>query len=157
MATIDLGKVRITPKGEWNSSATYEILDVVSLDGSSYLAIGAVSANTAVTNATYWAILASKGETGSTGLTGNTGSVAPDTFESLAKNLSAYPSVLGYIGANLATVTYSISGGEEIVKTLNYTSGNLTSIVLSGDTPAGIDLTKTLSYTGSNLTGVSYS
>lgn len=34
-----LGKVGMTPKGEWNNSTTYERLDVVSYEGSSYIAI----------------------------------------------------------------------------------------------------------------------
>lgn len=34
-----LGKVGMTPKGEWNNSTTYERLDIVSYEGSSYIAI----------------------------------------------------------------------------------------------------------------------
>lgn len=76
-----------------------------------------------------------------------------NSFESVAKNLTAEDAVLNYTGDDLTSVDYA-SG---VTKTLNYSGGNLTSIVLSGTTPGGIDLTKTLSYTGSDLTGIAYS
>lgn len=37
MADIDLGKVAITPKGAWLVSETYERLDAVSYNGSSWV------------------------------------------------------------------------------------------------------------------------
>ena len=79
-----------------------------------------------------------------------------DTFETVSKNISAYPATLAYSGGNLSTITYDLGSGLSIVKTLAYTGGNLTSVTLSGNTPGGIALTKTLTYTGSDLTGVSY-
>ena len=78
---------------------------------------------------------------------------APITFETVSKNLPAVNATLIYAGDDLVVIDYV--GG--IRKTLNYTLGNLTSIVLSGTTPAGIDLTKTLAYTGDNLTSITYS
>lgn len=78
-------------------------------------------------------------------------------FETVNKNLSAYPATLAYnVFGDLSTITYTVPGGT-IVKTFNYTAGDLTSIVLSGNTPSGISLTKTLTYTTGDLTGVSYS
>ena len=79
-----------------------------------------------------------------------------ETFETVSKNLKAYPAVLNYSGGNLTSIVYTIGAGS-ITKTLNYTSGALTSIVLSGDTPSGIELTKTLNYTTGVLTSISYS
>ena len=76
-----------------------------------------------------------------------------DTFETVSKNLDASGAVLAYSSGNLASITYA----NGVVKTLNYTGDTLTSVVLSGATPAGIDLTKTLTYTGDDLTGVTYS
>jgi len=84
-------------------------------------------------------------------------STGTNSFETVNKNLSSYPATLAYTGGgDLNTITYTVPGGT-IVKTLNYTAGDLTSIVLSGSTPAGISLTKTLTYTSGNLTGVTYS
>ena len=76
-----------------------------------------------------------------------------NTFETVAKNLSAIDATLGYSGGELTTVVYA-SG---ITKTLGYSGGNLVTVTLSGSTPGGIDLVKTLSYTGTDLTGVAYS
>lgn len=67
MASTDLGKVKALPKGTWSNSATYEKLDIVSKDGSSYIALQDVPAGTAVTDTSYWQLLAAKGETGDTG------------------------------------------------------------------------------------------
>lgn len=79
------------------------------------------------------------------------------TFESVSKNVSGYPSSITYNSdGSVNTVTYTLPSGS-IVKTFSYSSGNVSTIVLSGSTPSGISLTKTLTYTGDNITGVSYS
>jgi hypothetical protein len=49
--------------GEWSSATAYNASDVVTDDGSGYIAI-APSTNQAPPNPTYWALLASKGDTG---------------------------------------------------------------------------------------------
>lgn len=82
---------------------------------------------------------------------------AAQTFERVSKNLKAYPSTLAYTSGLLSSITYDLGGGQSITKTLGYTGEQLTSVVLSGDTPSGINLTKTLGYTGDDLTSVSYS
>ena len=79
-----------------------------------------------------------------------------NTFESVSKNLKAYPFVLNFVGEQLSSTVYTTASGT-ITKTFNYTGETLTSIVLSGDTPDGVSLTKTLNYTGETLTSVSYS
>lgn len=78
------------------------------------------------------------------------------SFETVSKNLKAYPATLSYTGDNLTEIVYTLPSGI-ITKTLNYTGDNLTSVVLSGDTPLNITLTKTLGYTGDNLTSITYS
>jgi hypothetical protein len=80
-----------------------------------------------------------------------------EAFETVSKNLKSYPYVLVYGVDGLDTITYDLGGGLQVVKTFNYVATVLTTIILSGDTPAGITLTKTLSYTGPDLTGVAYS
>ncbi len=93
--------------------------------------------------------------TGIQGVKGETGS-SGDYFESVSKNLVSLDYSLNYTGGELTSIVY-INETDTITKTLNYTAGVLTSIVLSGDTPAGIDLTKTLTYTSGDLTGIAYS
>ena len=61
--TVQLGKVQMTPKGEYSPETAYDFLDVVSYEGGSYLA-KKPSQNIPVTNETYWLCLAEKGTTG---------------------------------------------------------------------------------------------
>ena len=109
------------------------------------------------------------GDRGGTGPQGSPGPVGPigpegppgsggatNTFESVSKNIRSWDAVLGYTDDQLTTITYTLAA-EIIIKTFNYTIDKLTSLVLSGDTPASIELTKTLSYTGDQLTGATYS
>jgi hypothetical protein len=86
-----------------------------------------------------------------------TGSGLSETFETVSKNLKNYPYVITYDGDDIDFITYDLGGGDEIIKTFNYTLGVLTSLVLSGDTPYGITLIKTFGFTGEDLTSVVYS
>lgn len=79
-----------------------------------------------------------------------------ETFETVAKNLKGFPYTMSYEGGALSAIAYDIGAGDTIIKTLNYTEGVLTSIVLSGDVPDGVALTKTLHYTDNVLTSVTY-
>lgn len=81
-----------------------------------------------------------------------------DSFETVNRNLKAYPATLNYdVTGRLQSVFYDLGLGLSITKQLNYVSGALTTIVLSGDVPAGISLMKTLGYTSGRLTGITYS
>ena len=83
------------------------------------------------------------------------GGSAAETFETVSKNLKSWDGTFNYVGGALSSIVYT-DGVDTITKTFNYTSETLTSIVLSGDTPAGIDLTKTLGYTSGDLTSITY-
>lgn len=66
---INLGKVGITPKGEFSSTIIYEKLDTVTRDGSSYLSL--MDNNTFDTSNTFaWELIASKGDIGPVGPSG---------------------------------------------------------------------------------------
>lgn len=60
MSTL-VGKVGMVTKGTWNSSATYEKLDVVYYEGATYIAKYNVPANTLPTNTSYWQLAVSTG------------------------------------------------------------------------------------------------
>lgn len=77
-----------------------------------------------------------------------------DTFETVAKNLSATDATFNYTDGVLTSIVYT---SASITKTLAYGPDGLSSVTLSGATPSGIDLVKTFNYTGGNLTGFSYS
>ena len=77
------------------------------------------------------------------------------TFEKVSKNLEDYTPVFNYTNGVLTSVVYT-KGADVITKTLVYSSGVLTALVLSGDVPSGVPLTKTLNYTDGVLTGMDY-
>jgi len=85
------------------------------------------------------------------------GGGSTNSFETVSKNISAYPYEIAYSSGDVSTITYDLGGGQSIVKTFGYTSGDVTSITLSGDTPSGIDLVKTISYSGGAVDNVVYS
>lgn len=55
MATL-VGKVGMVAKGDWSSGSTYEVMDVVTYSGGTYIAKQAVPAGTLPTNTTYWQV-----------------------------------------------------------------------------------------------------
>jgi len=82
------------------------------------------------------------------------GGGSTNSFETVSANLSAYDYTINYNGSgDVSTIVYS----NGVTKTLNYTSGDVTSIVLSGSTPSGISLTKTLTYSSGDVMGITYS
>jgi hypothetical protein len=67
--------VGFTPRGAWGSGSTYAVNDVVSLSGSSYLAIQASTNQNPSTATAYWLVLAAKGDTGAGDVSGPAASV----------------------------------------------------------------------------------
>ena len=65
MATVDLGAIRFNWKGAYAGGTAYVADDVVSSDGSSYICILASTGN-AVSNATYWSLMAEGGDVATT-------------------------------------------------------------------------------------------
>lgn len=61
MPQLNLGRVRMVPKGEWDAATSYIALDVVSYIGASFLAVQNVPAGTATSDASYWLPLAQSG------------------------------------------------------------------------------------------------
>ncbi len=68
MSTLDLGKIKLVWRGAYDNSTAYTPDDVVSSGGTSYICILASTGN-AVTNTTYWNVLAQGGTDVSTTLT----------------------------------------------------------------------------------------
>lgn len=81
-----------------------------------------------------------------------------NTFETVSKNLKAYPYSLGYgQSGQLSTITYTTPIGS-IIKTFNYDGGKLVSISLSGSgVPTGIRTVKTPVYSGDKIIDWLYS
>ena len=72
MATVDLGKIRFNWQGAYNNSTAYVVNDVVSSGGNSYICILASTGN-AVSNGTYWSLMAQAGTNGTNGSNGADG------------------------------------------------------------------------------------
>lgn len=58
-----IGKVAIVPRGVWGADTVYRRLDIVTLDGSTYMALQDHQ-NRPVTNPDYWMLIAQKGADG---------------------------------------------------------------------------------------------
>lgn len=65
MATVNLGRIKPVFKGAYNNSTAYVVDDIVTSGGSSYICIQASTGN-AVSNATYWTLMAEGGDVAST-------------------------------------------------------------------------------------------
>lgn len=70
MTEIQLGKVMLTPKGEYDSTKTYTRLDAITYKGSSYVCLADTSDTPPTAN---WQLLADKGATGDVGPQGPKG------------------------------------------------------------------------------------
>ena len=69
----------VHPAGEWSADAEYHSLDIVSYQGSSYMATRIVPAGTLPTDAEYWQIVAEKGEPGASEWGEISGNIADQT------------------------------------------------------------------------------
>lgn len=75
MAQLNAGRGRFVHRGAWSNTTVYNFLDWVTYGGSSYVCINISGAptGTALSNTSYWALLARKGNTGPQGPKGDTG------------------------------------------------------------------------------------
>lgn len=88
MKTMDLGKVAISPKGEYDAGTQYHALDIISHDGSSYLvlkdALGITPAE-----GEYYQLMAKKGNDGAKGDPGDRGLTGPAGKDGIGKKRTA--------------------------------------------------------------------
>ena len=78
MVDTDLGKVSVTPRGDYQSSTQYEALDIVGYQGGSYLAMKAVKGITPSNDQVNWMQLSGPGLPGAQGPQGETGPQGPE-------------------------------------------------------------------------------
>ena len=72
------GKVACTPKGEWVSGTSYEILDIVTHENASWLSKAGSNSQEPTSEATNWIRLAKDGEDGTDGTDGTNGTNGTD-------------------------------------------------------------------------------
>ena len=122
----NLGKVALTPRGAYNANAAYEKLDIISNNGSSYLVLQSVT-GVEPPNATYYMLLASKGDTGSAGASPT---IAAGTVTMTPAGTSA--SVTN-VGTNVnASFNFTLPNGNVIYTGTGVTGTSTTPTVFSG-------------------------
>jgi hypothetical protein len=106
--------VGFTPRGAWGSGSTYAVNDVVSLSGSSYLAIQASTNQNPATQTAYWLVLAAKGDTGSGDVTGPASSVDSELalFDSTTGKLIKRASLTGLVKATSGVASAATAGTD---------------------------------------------
>lgn len=82
MAKQILGKIAYISKGEYSDLKNYEINDVVTYQGSSYVSLKDTQGNLP-TDENHWMLLASKGEQGKQGKKGETGDPGPQGVQGI--------------------------------------------------------------------------
>lgn len=87
-----IGKIGLTPKGEYNPEIVYEILDVVSNEGNSYVSRQANNTQP-LTNSEAWMLSAEKGGKGDQGNTFTFDDLTPAQKEELKGDVIAYNSL----------------------------------------------------------------
>lgn len=75
----DAGRIGFVIRGTYDSTATYDFLDTVYFEGSSYVAKKATIGNEPKENDEYWQILAKVGSVGSNGSMIYSGTSAPSS------------------------------------------------------------------------------
>jgi hypothetical protein len=91
-----VGKVRMTPKGAYDSSVEYEKLDMVTDSGNSYICLK-TNVGVSLSNTEYWQLLAQKGDKGDKGETGAKGDKG-DTGEQGPQGIQGIQGIQGETG-----------------------------------------------------------
>jgi hypothetical protein len=106
-------EVGFTPEGTWSSGSTYQTNDVVSYNGSSYLAIQASTNQNPASATSYWMVLAAKGDTGTGDVTTNTAQTITGTKS--FTGTSSTPAMVLTDAAEVVTISATAATG-----TINY-------------------------------------
>ena len=148
--------VGFTPRGAWGSGSTYAVNDVVSLSGSSYLAIQASTNQNPATQTAYWLVLAAKGDTGTGDVTGPASSVDSEIaiYNSTTGKIIKRASTTGILKGTSGVLSAATAGTDYVAPSGALgtpSSGTLTNCTVDGTNPIGYrDLpavgTKTSSY-----------
>lgn len=105
---ISAGRVLLMPKGEYNAATTYELLDLVSYQNSSYIAKGTTTGNLP-TDSTYWQLSAYGGNIAN--LTGNFAEIEAST---VAQSSHSIGDIFVDADSALVRATSQISVGDTI-------------------------------------------
>lgn len=121
-------EVGFTPEGTWSSGSTYQTNDVVSYNGSSYLAIQASTNQNPASATSYWMVLAAKGDTGAGDVSGPSSSVDSELalFNSTTGKLIKRASLTGLVKATSGVASAATAGTDYVSPTGSETLTNKT-------------------------------
>ena len=134
--------VGFTPRGAWGSGSTYAVNDVVSLSGSSYLAIQASTNQNPATQTAYWLVLAAKGDTGAGDVSGPASSVDSELalFDSTTGKLIKRASTTGILKGTSGVLSAATAGTDYVAPAGALgtpSSGTLTNCTVDGTESIG--------------------
>jgi hypothetical protein len=134
--------VGFTPRGAWGSGSTYAVNDVVSYNGSSYLAIQASTNQQPDTQTAYWLVLASKGDTGSGDVTGPASSVDSEIaiYNSTTGKIIKRASTTGILKGTSGVLSAATAGTDYVAPggaLGTPSSGTLSNCTVDGTDSAG--------------------
>lgn len=134
--------VGFTPRGAWSSGATYAVNDVVSYNGSSYLAIQASTNQNPASATSYWLVLASKGDTGTGDVSGPASSVDSELalFDSTTGKLIKRASTTGILKGTSGVLSAATAGTDYVAPggaLGTPSSGTLSSCTVDGTDAVG--------------------
>jgi hypothetical protein len=134
--------VGFTPRGAWGSGSTYAVNDVVSLSGSSYLAIQASTNQNPATQTAYWLVLAAKGDTGAGDVSGPASSVDSELalFDSTTGKLIKRASTTGILKGTSGVLSAATAGTDYVAPSGALgtpSSGTLTNCTADGTNGVG--------------------
>lgn len=124
--TYTLGKVALTPRGAYSSSTTYQPLDIISYNGSSYLVLTSVY-GVNPPNSRYYLTIASKGDTGTAG---SAATISAGTVTSVPAGNSATVTNSG--SSSAATFNFTLPTGNMWYVGSGVTGTSTTAAVFSG-------------------------
>lgn len=110
---ISAGRVLLMPRGDYDNTATYEMLDIVSYNGSSYIAKGTTTGNLP-TNTTYWQLSAYGGSAANMA-----GNFAPLETTEYASRAYSVGEIFVDKDSQLVKATATINIGDQIVSGTN--------------------------------------
>lgn len=131
----------IVPKGNWVSNVDYVELDVVSYNGSSYMALKNTTGATPGTDSTKWMLLVKKGDKGDNGEKGAKGDTGKSAYEIAQENGytgSEEEWLESLIGAPGKDGTNGSDGSSATVEVGSVSSGTTASVTNSGSSSAAV-------------------
>lgn len=134
---LDLGPVRPVHKGAWSNTATYELLNIVTYNGGSWMMVGtaAYTVGTTPAEGSTWALIAEKGSDATVpeATTSVVGKARFATASEVATGTSTTTMLSPSTGADIASTGRTITGSVTVTGSLvSNTSLATPALILDG-------------------------